>query len=311
MRSKPAPTLTPAQFRDLTRMDPQREWFANLPNPRTRKAYRGDLDDFARFTGIRATAGFRRVARPHVIAWRESLRSRGLSPATVRRRLAALSAFFDHLCACNLVQGNPTRGVRRPAAETVAGKTPAISDAQARALLDAPDAGTLEGLRDRAVLATLLYHGLRRAELCGLKVGDLTVRTGLRQLRVEGKGGKVRYLPGHPEAVARIEAYLDRAGHAGDEDGPLFRPLRGSVRCLSGTTLYRRIVRRHALAAGVEVPGLCVHSLRVTAATNALGHAADIAQVQEWLGHAHIATTRLYDRRRSRPEESPTFRVAY
>jgi site-specific recombinase XerD len=54
-----------------------------------------------------------------------------------------------------------------------------------------------------------------------------------------------------------------------------------------------------------------VHSLRATAATNALDHEADIAKVQEWLGHANIATTRIYDRRRSRPEDSPTFKVAY
>src|SRR5437867_10488233 len=60
-----------------------------------------------------------------------------------------------------------------------------------------------------------------------------------------------------------------------------------------------------------DVHGFCVHALRATAATNALAHNADIAKVQEWLGHANIATTRLYDRRQSRPEESPTFKVAY
>ena len=57
--------------------------------------------------------------------------------------------------------------------------------------------------------------------------------------------------------------------------------------------------------------GLCLHALRATAATNALEHQADIAYVQMWLGHASIATTRLYDRRRSRPEDSPTFKVRY
>jgi integrase len=57
--------------------------------------------------------------------------------------------------------------------------------------------------------------------------------------------------------------------------------------------------------------GFGVHSLRATAATNALDHEADIAKVQEWLGHANISTTRLYDRRKSRPEDSPTFKVQY
>src|SRR6202011_1905903 len=60
-----------------------------------------------------------------------------------------------------------------------------------------------------------------------------------------------------------------------------------------------------------EVNGLCVHSLRATAATNALSHDSDIAKVQEWLGHANVSTTRLYDRRKTRPEDSPTFRIRY
>jgi len=71
------------------------------------------------------------------------------------------------------------------------------------------------------------------------------------------------------------------------------------------------VVKYHAKAAGIDVPGFCVHALRATAATNALEHEADIAKVQEWLGHASVSTTKLYDRRRSRPEDSPTHKVAY
>lgn len=81
--------------------------------------------------------------------------------------------------------------------------------------------------------------------------------------------------------------------------------------CYGFTAVYRRIVKQYAKAIGLNMPGSCVHSLRVTAATNALDHGADIAKAQEWLGHAHISTTRLYDRRSNRPEDSPTFRVAY
>lgn len=59
------------------------------------------------------------------------------------------------------------------------------------------------------------------------------------------------------------------------------------------------------------VPGLCVYSLGATAAANALAHEADIAKVQEWLGHTDISTTRMYDKRQSSPEDSPTFKVRY
>jgi site-specific recombinase XerD len=67
----------------------------------------------------------------------------------------------------------------------------------------------------------------------------------------------------------------------------------------------------YAAQAKIDVQGFGVHSLRATAATNALEHEADIAKAQEWLDHANIATTRIYDRRKSRPEDSPTVKVAY
>lgn len=72
-------------------------------------------------------------------------------------------------------------------------------------------------------------------------------------------------------------------------------------------------MRKYGPETGIstEVNGLCVHSRRATAATNALSHDSDIAKVQEWLGHANVSTTRLYDRRKTRPEESPTFKVKY
>lgn len=78
-------------------------------------------------------------------------------------------------------------------------------------------------------------------------------------------------------------------------------------------SVYRNIVRKHGQQTGInaEVVGLCVHSLRATAATNALSNEADIAKVQDWLGHANVSTTRLYDRRDSKPEDSPTFHVKY
>jgi integrase/recombinase XerD len=79
---------------------------------------------------------------------------------------------------------------------------------------------------------------------------------------------------------------------------------------LSSAGVYQ-MVKRWASKAGVHVTGLCNHALRSTAATNALEHEADIAKVKEWLGHANISTTRLYDRRKMRPEDSPTFKVSY
>jgi len=77
------------------------------------------------------------------------------------------------------------------------------------------------------------------------------------------------------------------------------------------TAIYTEVVKRYAKEAGIPPEAIRPHALRATAATNALEHGADIAKVQEWLGHSSIATTRLYDKRHSSAEDSPTFKVAY
>jgi site-specific recombinase XerD len=260
----------------------------------------------------------RTVVRAHVIAWRKDLESRGLAPASIRRKLSALSSLFDYLCERNAVSGNPVDGVKRPMANGNEGSTPALGDAQARKLLEAPPADTLKGVRDRAILATLLYHGIRRQELCDLKVRDMQSRQGVLHFRIKGKRDKIRFIPVHAMAQRLIEEYLLLAGHGTDAAGPVFRPVTNNrtgelEKALDGSTVHKNIVRKYALETGIgaRINGLCVHSLRATAATNALSHEADIAKVQEWLGHANVSTTRLYDRRKTKPEDSPTFRVRY
>ena len=305
--------LPAKRFTQLADVPPALTWFANIDNPQTRRAYQNDVQEFMAFTGIQSPAQFRDVARGHVLAWRHDLEQRALSGASIRRKLAALSSLFQALCEANAVQGNPVDGVKRPKTASNEGKTPAIGDHQARMLLDAPDASTLQGLRDRAILATLLYHGLRRAELCALHLGDLQDRRGVRHLQVHGKGSKVRYVPLHPAAAGPIAAYLEAAGHGDDKIGPLFRPVSNNARGARAITpdgVYK-VLARYAGIVGIDVNGFGPHALRATAATNALEHDADIAKVQQWLGHANISTTRAYDRRQMRAEDSPTFKVAY
>ena len=303
--------LTVAEFHRLADVPPEVEWFANLSNPSTRRAYENAVRDFTRFTGIRRPAEFRAVTRAHIIAWRDQLQRRGLGGATIRHRLASLASLFEHLCERNAVTHNPVKGVERPRTESGEGKAPALGDHQARRLLAAPDADTLKSKRDRAILSTLLFHALRREELCKLRVRDARhARRGVPHLRVSGKGGKTRYLPLHPGTQALIHDYLEAAGHGADAAGALFRPVRNNrtgrmERAITADGVYK-LVRGYSAQLGFEIGA---HALRATAATNALDHQADIAKVQEWLGHANIATTRIYDHRRTRPEDSPTLKV--
>ena len=217
--------LTAAEFHRLADVPPEVEWFANLTNPNTRRGYENAVRDFMQFTGIARPEEFRNVTRAHSIAWRDELRQREnalgqrtIGDSTIRHRLASLAALFEYLCDKNAVTHNPVKGVERPRTESGEGKTPAIGDHQARELLAAPHADTFKSKRDRAILSTLLFHALRREELCQLKVRDFRhARKGVPHLKVSGKGGKTRYLPLHPGTNAlhprlsrRVRAWLRR-----------------------------------------------------------------------------------------------------
>jgi integrase/recombinase XerD len=310
--------LTSEQFHQLAEVPAELEWFANISSEKTRKAYQNDIHAFTRFIGIEKPQEFRVVTRAHVIAWRKTLEEKPCSDATIRRKLSALSSLFEYLCEKNAVTHNPVKGVKRPAANNNEGKTPALSNDQARRLLEAPPEDTLKGKRDRAILATLLYHGLRRQELCNLRVKDFQRRTGVMMFHVHGKRKKERFIPVEPKTQRLLAEYLDASAHSEHLDGALFRPVKNNAtydfnKAINPRSVYRDVVMFYARQVGItrDTHGFCVHSLRATAATNALDHKADIAKVQEWLGHANVSTTRLYDKRNSRPEESPSFKVEY
>ena len=309
--------LTQSDFSQLADVPPEAQWFANLDSDQTRRAYKNDLQAFMAFTGIMRPGEFRLITRSHVLAWRLDLERQKLAGSTIRRKLAALASLYEYLCETNAVTHNPVKGVKRPKVDSYEGKTPALGDAQVRLLLDAPPADTLKGKRDRAILSVLLYHALRREELTKLLVKDFNQeRRGVPHLRVQGKGAKLRYIPAHSNTLRLIREYLEAAGHGQDKDGPLFRPIVNpraghTATALTPGGVYSAVVVHYMKQVGILGENMGPHALRATAATSALEHNADIAKVQEWLGHASISTTRVYDRRGFKPEESPTFRVIY
>jgi site-specific recombinase XerD len=103
--------LTAKEFLDLADVPPEVEWFANITNRQTRRAYQNDLRDFMRFAGIQSPEEFRVVTRAHLIAWRKDLEGRACEGSTIRRKLSAVSSLFEYLCERNAVVHNP---VKRP-----------------------------------------------------------------------------------------------------------------------------------------------------------------------------------------------------
>ena len=122
--------------------------------------------------------------------------------------------------------------------------------------------------------------------------------------------------PVHAGTLETIADYLAAAGHGNNPNAPIFLPVRANAPGASMASELRpssvyRMIKHYGQRVGISVDRFSPHAARATAATNALDAGADIAKVQEWLGHANVSTTRVYDHRKTRPEDSPTFKVNY
>ena len=109
----PRRALTSAEFSQLADVPLETEWFANIDNANTRRAYRNDLKEFMTFAGIRSPMELRLITRAHVIAWRKDLDRRKLAPGSVRRKMSALSSLYEFMTDQHAVANNPVKGVKR------------------------------------------------------------------------------------------------------------------------------------------------------------------------------------------------------
>jgi integrase len=198
------------------------------------------------------------------------------------------------------------RDIKRPRVNRRQGTTRAFSPKEARAILDAPDATSLRGLRDRAILSVGFQAGPRRSEIASLLVRDFHTNSGYKSLHFIRKGGEDLSLALNPQTSQRIQEYLAASGHGDDLDGPLFRPASGSpleMRRHLHPEAIDRILRKYATKAGLGA-GYSAHSMRATFITTALDKGASLEDVQRDVGHADPGTTKLYDRRGYNPEKS-------
>jgi integrase/recombinase XerD len=249
-------------------------------------AYRRDLGQYLEFLD---------GAEPdpeRVSAFVTSLRNRGLAPSSIARKIAAVRGLHRFLLAEGYRAADPTVLVEAP--RRPASLPKALTVDETLRLLDAPDAGTWAGRRDRALLEFLYATGARVAEAVGLDQLDLDLEGGTALL--SGKGGKQRIVPVGRPALEAIAAYLpDRLARRrpGRDDGALFLNARGGRLTRQGVW---GIVRRHGLRAGLGAERLSPHVLRHSAATHMVEGGADLRTVQELLGHASITTTQVYTR---------------
>ncbi len=261
-------------------------------SPHTLAAYRSDLMRFIRWRRVAAPGPLAALNVSSLIGYVESLTDSGLAPSSVCRHLASLSTFFRYLVLEGRLADNVAKLLIAPA---VWDRLPTVlSPAAVDRLLEAPNAGTRLGRRDRAALETLYATGCRASEVVGLRPVDVDLKSGLA--RCIGKGNKERRVPLGSRAIAAIEFYLrqDRPALIARRPDTIAVFVTRSGRPLSRIDLWS-IVKRAARAAGLPA-AISPHTLRHSFATHLLAGGADLRAVQEMLGHASIATTQIYTR---------------
>ena len=235
-------------------------------------------------------------------------------PPTKNQALAALRHFFDVLVARHAALLNPFQagqGVRHPFGE---GRTPEATVEQARQLLASIKTDSVFGLRDRAVLGTLIYTGARVGAISRLRMQDLRDNGNHRSLQFAEKGGKSREIPVRHDLDEWIAAYLEGAGLGeAPQASPLFRAGQRRSSPLTDRAMsplaVQLMLKRRLKAAGLPKI-LSPHSFRVLVVTDLLSQNVPLEDVQYLAGHAHPRTTQIYDRRRRRVSRSLVERIS-
>ena len=236
----------------------------------------------------------------HVATWIEA-QTRALSPPSVKQRLAALRHLFDWLVTGQIVPVNPAASVRGPSHVVKSGRTPVLEPEEARRLLASIDITTHAGLRDRALIALMVYSFARIGAALGMKVEDVFTQNRRLWVRLREKGGKRHEMPCHHNLEGYLAAYLDGADLRDDAKGPLFRTIGRGTGQLTTTPLVQAnayaMIQRRMAAAGIATKAGS-HSFRATGITAYLKNGGSLEKAAAMANHASTRTTQLYDRRR-------------
>lgn len=278
------------------------EFFAaGIRNPHTRRAYSQAVAAFLAW--CEREAGIRTLTdvQPLLVATWIELQTQTHSAPTAKQRLAALRHLFDWLVTGQVIPTNPAAAVRGPRHSALKGKTPVLDATEARQLLDSIDDTTDVGRRDRALIGLMVYSFARVGAALAMKVEDVFVQNRRLWVRLREKGGKRHEMPCHHTLEAYLHAYIDQAGIADDQKGPLFRTVGRKTKQLTRTPLPQAnayaMIQRRAAAAGIGTK-IGNHTFRATGITAYLKNGGTLENAAAMANHASTRTTQLYDRRR-------------
>lgn len=255
----------------------------------TVKAYAADLEGFLAYLDSDGITRFDDVRKTNLRAYLAGLVDGGLSKRSVARKIASLRSFFSFLRRRGRLATNPTLSLVTPRPER---RLPVfIAEDAVAGILEAPDASTLEGARDRAILELFYSTGIRLSELIGLNWEDLEDTAGT--VKVRGKGSKERIVPVGLHAIDAVRTYRQRLATEGTVPGPR-SPI---FRLANGRRMYpiavSRLVKRY-ISSACEIQKQSPHVFRHSFATHLLNRGADLRAVKELLGHESLSTTQVY-----------------
>lgn len=270
---------------------------ANIRNRNTREAYGRAVGAFLTWCETRGLT-LERIDPVTVAAYVEQLLNEGRSKPTVKQHLAAIRMVFDWMVTGGVLPFNPAASVRGPRYVVKKGKTPVLNPEEARFLLDSIDVQELSGLRDRTLLAVMVYSFARVSAVVGMNVEDYYQQGKRWWIRLHEKGGKHHEVPAHHKAEEYLDAYIQAAGIAGVKGTPLWRSMtkerRFSEERMSRVDVFRMIKRR-CRQAELGAAANC-HTFRATGITAYLLNGGTIEGAQAIAAHESPRTTKLYDR---------------
>lgn len=270
---------------------------ATIRNKNTRLAYFRAISRFMSWADDRQLR-LEDIRPLHIATYIEGFTAE-LADPSVKQHLAAIKMLFDWLVTGQMIPLNPAASVRGPKHVVKKGKTPVLTANEARELLQSIPTDNVIGLRDKALIATMLYSFARVSAVVGMGVQDYYLHGKRSWLRLHEKGGKFHEVPCHHKAEEYLDAYLEAAQIKDQSRSPLFRSTRAKTLQLTGKGLSRidafRIVQRRAKQVGL-FGRICNHSFRATGITVYLENGGELETAARIAGHESPRTTKLYDR---------------
>lgn len=255
----------------------QKSWFrfiefftAHIRNRNTRAAYARAVQQFCVWCDTHKLT--LENLNPVLIAAYIEEKEKYIARPSVKQHLAAIRMLFDFLVIGQIVPMNPAASVRGPKHVVKKGKTPVLAAEEARQLLDSIEIDTIGGLRDRALIGTMVFSFARVGAVVAMNIDDYFPQGKRYWFRLHEKGGKRHDVPAHHKAEEYMDAYLIAAGLGDGRTTPLFRTI-DRRRQLTQNRMDRRevlaMIKRRAIRAGLPT-NICCHTFRATGITTYL-----------------------------------------